>query len=180
MTPPPPSPALLSIDELAARAEVSRRAIRYYIQRGLLPAPHGMGRGSHYSAEHLTRLIALKEAQREGRSLDEIAQTQERAALLPAPLPGALPASLPASLPDSLPGALPAPISAPLTSSPRRLHALSADPAEAPTLLHVERRLHVRCADGVELSVRAGALSLERLTALVALIQEHLDAALAP
>jgi len=176
MTPPPPSPALLSIDELAARAEVSRRAIRYYIQRGLLPAPHGMGRGSHYSAEHLTRLIALKEAQREGRSLDEIAQTQERAALLPAPLPG----TLPDSLPDSLPGALPAPISAPLTSSPRRLHALSADPAEAPTLLHVERRLHVRCADGVELSVRAGALSLERLTALVALIQEHLDAASAP
>ena len=61
-----------SIGELSAQAEVSRRAVRYYIQRGLLPAAHGAGRGSYYDGEHLSRLIALREAQRAGLSLEEL------------------------------------------------------------------------------------------------------------
>ena len=146
----------MSIDELAAQAEVSRRAVRYYIQRGLLPPPLGMGRGSHYSAEHLARLISLKEAQRGGRSLDEIAEVLERPsgpryALLAAPERDSPPANAPG-----------APVSAPLP------------------LLNIERRLHVRCAEGVELSVRAGALSIERISALVSLIQEHINSSKAP
>jgi hypothetical protein len=141
---------LMSIDELASQAEVSRRAVRYYIQRGLLPPPLGMGRGSHYSAEHLARLISLKEAQRGGRSLDEIAEELEHGA-----------------------GVCYA-----LSAPPESSH--SAALGAPPPILNIERRLHVRCAEGVELSVRAGALSLERISALVSLIQEHISTSKTP
>jgi DNA-binding transcriptional MerR regulator len=61
-----------SIQELADHVDVSRRAVRYYVQRGLLDAPHGKGRGSYYTAEHLEKLIELKVAQSEGLSLEEL------------------------------------------------------------------------------------------------------------
>jgi len=69
--------ARYSIAELSSRAEVSRRAVRYYIQRGLLPAAHGAGRGSYYDDAHLTRLLELKEAQRSGVSLDALARGEQ-------------------------------------------------------------------------------------------------------
>jgi hypothetical protein len=62
-----------SIGELAERAGVSRRAVRFYVQRGLLPEPVGVGRGAHYTDEHLRRLKEVKELQLRGMSLLEIA-----------------------------------------------------------------------------------------------------------
>ncbi|MDX2184306.1 MAG: MerR family transcriptional regulator [Gemmatimonadaceae bacterium] len=60
------------IDELADLAGVSRRTVRYYVQRGLLPAPLGLGRGKHYSTEHLERLIQVRDLQEGGVPLSEI------------------------------------------------------------------------------------------------------------
>ena len=60
------------IKELAERGEVSRRTVRYYVQRGLLPAPTGTGRGRHYQQAHLDRLIQVRTWQEQGVSLAEI------------------------------------------------------------------------------------------------------------
>lgn len=63
-----------AIGELADQAGVSRRAVRFYVQRGLLPSPEGGGRGSFYTAEHLATLLTIKRLQEEGVSLTAIAQ----------------------------------------------------------------------------------------------------------
>ena len=59
-------------DDLATLGGVNRRTVRYYVQEGLLPPPHGVGRGNHYGPEHLERLLKVKNLQEGGRSLDEI------------------------------------------------------------------------------------------------------------
>ena len=61
------------IEELADRAGVSRRTVRYYVQRGLLPAPTGLGRGKHYTEAHLARLVQVRDLQEGGVGLAEIA-----------------------------------------------------------------------------------------------------------
>lgn len=50
-----------SIGELADKAGVSRRAIRFYVQNGVIPPPAGLGRGSYYTDEHLTRILKKKQ-----------------------------------------------------------------------------------------------------------------------
>ncbi len=61
-----------AIGDLARLAGVSRRTVRYYVQEGLIPAPLGVGRGNHYSAEHLEQILRVKAMQEAGRTLDEI------------------------------------------------------------------------------------------------------------
>lgn len=61
------------ITELEALSGVTRRTIRFYIQRGLVRAPHGTGRGKHYDREHLLRLVEVRTRQEAGESLDAIA-----------------------------------------------------------------------------------------------------------
>jgi len=63
----------LSVGELADKGQVSRRTVRFYVQRGLLPPPHGGGRGSYYDEGHLARLIAIRQLQEAGVPLDEVA-----------------------------------------------------------------------------------------------------------
>ena len=65
-------PRRYNIDELADLGGVSRRTVRFYVQEGLLPAPLGVGRGSHYDRAHLERLLEVKAEQEAGRSLDDI------------------------------------------------------------------------------------------------------------
>jgi DNA-binding transcriptional MerR regulator len=62
----------LGIGELARRGGVSRRAIRYYVQEGLLPPPEGLGRGAFYRPEHLERLVAIRRLQERGLRLEAI------------------------------------------------------------------------------------------------------------
>lgn len=62
----------LSIGELAESSGVSRRAIRFYVQRELLQPPAGLGRGRHYGGEHLERLREIQRLQAAGHSLDAI------------------------------------------------------------------------------------------------------------
>src|SRR5436309_12495954 len=62
----------MSIGELADAAGLSRRAIRFYVQQGLLPAPTGRGRGRHYDGTHLQALRRIAELQAAGHTLDAI------------------------------------------------------------------------------------------------------------
>lgn len=61
------------LDELAERAGVSPRTVRYYIQRGLLTAPAFRGPDTAYGPEHLAGLRAIKRLQDAYWPLDAIA-----------------------------------------------------------------------------------------------------------
>jgi DNA-binding transcriptional MerR regulator len=50
----------IGIAELARRAGVTPRTIRYYVAEGLLPAPGGRGQRRAYGAEHLDRLATIQ------------------------------------------------------------------------------------------------------------------------
>lgn len=63
---------LMSIDELAESAGLTRRAVRFYVQQKLLPVPLGVGRGKHYDETHRDRLKRIQELQTAGYSLDAI------------------------------------------------------------------------------------------------------------
>ncbi|KAF5993242.1 MULTISPECIES: MerR family transcriptional regulator [Streptomyces] len=63
----------LTVDELAARAGVTVRTVRFYSSKGLLPPPViGPRRVGHYSQEHLARLALIEELQRQGMTLAAI------------------------------------------------------------------------------------------------------------
>ena len=67
------------LEELAEAAKVSPRTVRYYVQRGLLPAPTFRGRDTAYDAEHLVRLRAIKQLQERFLPLDAIESAIARA-----------------------------------------------------------------------------------------------------
>jgi DNA-binding transcriptional MerR regulator len=79
----------LSIGELAQRAGVTRRTIRYYVEIGLLPPPEGAGKAAVYP-QHLERLETIKALQGYRLSLDEI---RDRLAGKPSRSSGELPAA---------------------------------------------------------------------------------------
>ncbi|MEU1195208.1 MerR family transcriptional regulator [Streptomyces sp. NPDC005813] len=63
----------LTVDELAARAGVTVRTIRFYSAKGLLPPPViGPRRVGHYSRQHLARLALIEELQHQGMTLAAI------------------------------------------------------------------------------------------------------------
>ncbi|MFF8837195.1 MerR family transcriptional regulator [Streptomyces sp. NPDC015130] len=73
-----------TVDELAARAGVTVRTVRFYGTRGLLPPPViGARRVGHYGAGHLARLALIEELQRQGMTLAAIERYLEQ---LPADL----------------------------------------------------------------------------------------------
>lgn len=60
----------LTIDELAARAGVTVRTVRFYGTKGLLPPPVlGPRRVGRYGREHLARLALIEELQHQGMTL---------------------------------------------------------------------------------------------------------------
>lgn len=69
------------IDELAHLGGVTRRTVRYYVQRGLLPQPTGTGRGLHYTERHLRALLCVRALQESGISLDEILEQRPGAGI---------------------------------------------------------------------------------------------------
>ncbi|MGW4272422.1 MerR family transcriptional regulator [Streptomyces seoulensis] len=63
----------LTIDELAARAGVTVRTVRFYSGRGLLPPPEiGPRRVGRYGRDHLARLALIEEMQHQGMTLAAI------------------------------------------------------------------------------------------------------------
>ncbi|MEU0336274.1 MerR family transcriptional regulator [Streptomyces sp. NPDC006193] len=68
-----PGGPTLTIDELAAKAGVTVRTVRFYGTRGLLPPPVlGPRRVGRYGPEHLARLALIDELQRQGMTLSAI------------------------------------------------------------------------------------------------------------
>ncbi|MFF3686629.1 MerR family transcriptional regulator [Streptomyces sp. NPDC002187] len=68
-----------TVDELAARAGVTVRTIRFYSTRGLLPPPViGARRVGHYGADHLSRLALIEELQHQGMTLAAIERYLEQ------------------------------------------------------------------------------------------------------
>lgn len=72
MTDHPSTGRRYGIAELATLGGVSRRTVRYYVQRGLISPPTGTGRGSHYTDTHLNELVRVRTWQEQGVSLAEI------------------------------------------------------------------------------------------------------------
>lgn len=81
---PAPEEPGLTVDELAARAGVTVRTIRFYSTRGLLPPPAiGPRRVGRYDQGHLSRLALIEELQHQGMTLAAIERYLQR---LPADL----------------------------------------------------------------------------------------------
>jgi DNA-binding transcriptional MerR regulator len=73
-----PTPADLTIDELARRAGMTVRNVRAHQSRGLLPPPEVRGRTGFYGAEHLARLELIRTLQDDGFNLESIRRLLER------------------------------------------------------------------------------------------------------
>ncbi|MEU7026168.1 MerR family transcriptional regulator [Streptomyces sp. NPDC015232] len=68
-----------TVDELAARAGVTVRTVRFYGTRGLLPPPViGARRVGRYGPAHLSRLALIEELQRQGMTLAAIERYLEQ------------------------------------------------------------------------------------------------------
>ena len=91
----------LTVDELAARAGITVRTVRFYSAKGLLPPPViGPRRVGHYGPGHLARLALIEELQEQGLTLAAIERYLDR-----------------------LPPAAPAPPGSPSPRRPRRTSA---------------------------------------------------------
>ena len=62
------------LDDLAARSGFSVRTLRYYLSRGLLPAPAFRGPETTYDEMYLLRLQAIRALSAAHQPLDDIAQ----------------------------------------------------------------------------------------------------------
>lgn len=60
------------IDEICALVEMNKRTVRYYIQKGLVDRPEGVGKGAFYSHAHLEQLLAIRKWKAAGLSLERI------------------------------------------------------------------------------------------------------------
>src|SRR4029453_13995197 len=70
----------MTIQELADRAEVTTRTIRYYVEQGVLPPPQ-RGRPAEYTEEHVARLALVKRLKEQYLPLEEIRDTMQRLSL---------------------------------------------------------------------------------------------------
>lgn len=64
--------ASFDLGELADRAHVTPRTVRYYISQGLLASPEGRGPSARYDQTHLSRLLLIRQLQRQHLPLAEI------------------------------------------------------------------------------------------------------------
>jgi len=65
-------PGYFNIERLAEKTGTTRRTIRYYVQRGLIPKPEGGGRGHYYTDEHLDRIKQIQRLSSQGVPLEAI------------------------------------------------------------------------------------------------------------
>lgn len=73
-----------SVADLSSTTQLPRRTIRYYVQIGLIPPPHGSGKGARYGIGHLERLLKIRRLQTEGFSLERISQLLDEPTHAPA------------------------------------------------------------------------------------------------
>jgi DNA-binding transcriptional MerR regulator len=155
------------LSELAEAVGVTPRTVRYYVQRGLLPAPPFKGPDTVYGEEHLLRLKAIRVLQARFLPLDAI--QVELARLTPEALqalaetePSAPPPPAVTSVPSP---AVPAPVPVSLSEP--------APPSAAPTSWRrweLAPGLELHLADTADAKTRALA---EHLRALLQKTQER-------
>lgn len=63
---------MYNIETLSKMSGLSRRAVRYYIQRGLLEPPEGTKRGCYYTGKHLERIREIQRLSEQGVPLLKI------------------------------------------------------------------------------------------------------------
>ena len=68
----PDTDACYSAEQLSALSGTPRRTIRYYIERRLVPRPHGARRTAWYGPAHLERLLEIRKWRDGGVSLDRV------------------------------------------------------------------------------------------------------------
>ena len=68
--------ACYTIDDVMQLTGVSRRTVRYYVTRGLIPPPDGRGVGLHYGQEHVDGILRVLEAKRRGATLADVAREE--------------------------------------------------------------------------------------------------------
>jgi len=61
-----------TLEELCSLVEMSKRKVRYYIQKGLVSRPKGSGKGAYYGYVHLEQLLAIRKWKAAGLSLERI------------------------------------------------------------------------------------------------------------
>ena len=157
------------LEELAHKADVSPRTVRYSVQRGLLPAPVFRGRDTAYSGEHLLRLRAIKKLQEQFLPLDAIqAELQRRTPreIIDAPL------TKPAGTVGVEPREPPPPPSVPLpTPHPYRFPGRTQQPYWHQDQPQRERLLRIPLLPGVELTMTEAAERDPATRALVDMIE---------
>lgn len=68
----------MTIDRLAAAANMTVRNVRAYAGRGLLPPPRLVGRTGYYSEEHVDRLLLIRDLLERGYTLGAIEEALQR------------------------------------------------------------------------------------------------------
>lgn len=63
---------MYNIESLSKLASLTKRTIRYYIEKGLVNPPIGSCRASYYTDEHLNRLEQIKKWSNQGIPLTQI------------------------------------------------------------------------------------------------------------
>lgn len=69
-----------NIETLAKMTGLTRRTVRYYVQRELIPKPEGGGRGHYYTDEHLQLIEKIKIWQKQGVPLEKMKLLLEQGA----------------------------------------------------------------------------------------------------
>ena len=164
------------IKELAELGGVTRRTVRYYVQRGFMPTPLGTGRGPHYTPAHLERLIQIRKLQEAGVPLAEIATRLDAVPQTPASASRAFSTHTAALVERS---------AFPATASVEGVQ-LNAPPSRRTSSTHTLPAggtwMRFVLADGVELHVRADAACLQpsQLARLVEATRQTLGLQSAP
>ena len=84
------APKKFTLDEIAALANEPRRNVRYYIQKGLVDRPQGIGKGAYYTERHVEQLLLVRKWQLAGLSLERIGEVLKQPTTGPLPpTPGA-------------------------------------------------------------------------------------------
>lgn len=83
-----------TMEELCSLVDMSKRKIRFYIQKGLVDSPQGTGKGAYYTYRNLEQLLSIRKWKAAGLTLERIQdllenETQETGSgtLVPPPRP---------------------------------------------------------------------------------------------
>lgn len=63
-----------SIDDLCRLTGLTRRTVRFYVQKGLLDRPEGEKRGAWYTSRHVEQLLLIRKWTGAGLSLEAIGE----------------------------------------------------------------------------------------------------------